>query len=48
MIGNGLAMDDVEAAPAFAFGRLEAFEDVEEGERRVGVGDRLVIEGRED
>ena len=34
VVGDGFARrgQDVEAAPAFAFGRLEALEEVEEGE----------------
>ena len=32
MVGNGFAGRDAEAAPAFAFGGLEALEEVEEGE----------------
>jgi len=32
VIGDGFAVVDAEAAPAFAFGRLEALEQVEEGD----------------
>ena len=32
VVGDGFAVVDVEAAPAFAFGGFEAREEVEEGE----------------
>lgn len=38
MVGDGLAGCDGEAPPAFAFGRLEALEEVEEGEGGCGGG----------
>lgn len=38
MIGDRLAMIDAETAPAFALGRLQALEQMEEGDRRGGVG----------
>jgi len=33
MVGDGFAMVDAEATPAFALGCFEALEEVEEGER---------------
>ena len=38
VVGDGFAVGDAEAAPAFAFGGFEAFEEVEEGEGGVWVG----------
>ncbi len=38
MVGDGFAGLDAEAAPAFAFGGLEALEEVEEGEGGGGLG----------
>ena len=38
VIGDGFAGADGEATPAFARGGLEAFEEVEEGDRGGGVG----------
>jgi hypothetical protein len=48
VVGDGFAVGDAEAAPSFAFGGLEAGEDVEEGEGRAGVGLGTVGEGGED
>lgn len=48
VVGDGFAVVDVEAAPALAFGGLEALEEVEEGEWGGGVGGGLFRECLED
>lgn len=49
VVGDGFAVVDFEAAPAFAFGGLEALEQVEEGEWTCrGGGRRMCGKGCED
>lgn len=48
VVGDGFGGGDAEAAPAFAGGGFEAFEDVEVGEGGGGVGWRGVGDGGED
>ena len=43
MVGNGLAVGNSEAPPAFAFGGLEAREQVEEGDGRGSAGSWSVV-----
>ncbi len=38
MVGDGFAVEEAHAAPAFAFGCFEAGEEVEEGDGCCGVG----------
>lgn len=48
MVGDGFAVGDAEAAPAFAGGGLEALDGVEEGEGGGWVGGDGVGKGGED
>lgn len=48
MVGDAFAMIYREAAPAFAFGGLEAFEEVEERERGGRIGLVRGLDGGQD